>query len=45
MTLCQSCGTGPRGATWGPNDTIVMATTDPTSGLLGSRPLVVNRTC
>ena len=35
VTLCQSCGTGPRGSTWGPNDTIVMATTDPTSGLLG----------
>jgi Tol biopolymer transport system component len=34
VTLCQACGTGPRGSTWGPNDTIVMATTDPTSGLL-----------
>jgi len=35
VTLCQDCGTGPRGSTWGPNDTIITANTDPTTGLLG----------
>ncbi len=32
-TLCE-CGTGPRGGTWGPDGTIVMAGSDPTSELL-----------
>ena len=32
VTLCPIVG-GPRGASWGPDDTIVFATTDPTIGL------------
>lgn len=47
VTLCQ-CGTGPRGSTWGPNDTIIMGTSDPTSGLLrisaaGGQPDVLTK--
>jgi hypothetical protein len=34
VTLCRTCGTGPRGSTWGADDTIIMANTDPTTGLL-----------
>jgi serine/threonine-protein kinase len=48
VTLCRSCGTGPRGSTWGPDDTIITANTDPTSGLLritagGGQPEVLTK--
>ncbi len=33
ITLCR-IGASPRGGSWGPNDTIVFATVDPTTGLL-----------
>jgi len=32
ITLCQ-CGTAPRGATWGPDGSIIVANNDPASGL------------
>ena len=34
ITVCRIAGT-PRGATWGPDDTIVFATNDLSTGLLG----------
>ena len=33
ISLCRT-GSPPRGGTWGPDDTIVFATSDPTTGLL-----------
>jgi serine/threonine-protein kinase len=47
ITLARLNGV-PRGATWAPNDTILFATTDPTSGLLripagGGAPEVLTR--
>jgi serine/threonine-protein kinase len=33
VTICKISG-GPRGASWGPDDTIVFATNDPATGLL-----------
>jgi eukaryotic-like serine/threonine-protein kinase len=47
QTLCQYHGTA-RGATWGPDDTIVFATNDPSTGLLsvpagGGAPKVLTK--
>jgi eukaryotic-like serine/threonine-protein kinase len=36
ITLCRTVGV-PRGASWGPDDTIVFATNEPTTGLLRVR--------
>ena len=36
VTVCR-VGSAARGASWGPDDTIVFATADPTSGLLSVR--------
>ena len=45
LSLCRTRG-APRGASWGPDDTIVFATSDPSSGLLrvsaaGGEPTVL----
>ena len=33
ITLARIDGTGPRGATWAPDDTIIFATNNPATGL------------
>ena len=47
ISLCRTSG-GARGASWGPDDTIVFATADPTTGLLsvaggGGEPKVITK--
>jgi serine/threonine-protein kinase len=46
--ICKVTGGGPRGAVWGPDDTIIFATVDPTTGLLsvpaaGGEPRVLTK--